>query len=184
MPLRFKMNWGKAVEGVHYLASIHRGITPYYIAKIFFYADKEHLADWGRSICGDFYVAMENGPVPSNIYNLVKREPFIDDDIIADFDTRITKEDRALVARRDFNQVALSKSDIEYLGKAEQIYGHMSFGMLRDLVHRERAWREAWDNRISAAPRMELEAMLDDNVANRDQLLQEIALKSAYAVAE
>jgi uncharacterized phage-associated protein len=181
MPLRFKMNWQKAVEGIHFLASIHRGITPYYVAKIFFYADKEHMMDWGRPICGDFYVAMENGPVPSNIYNLVKREPFIDDDIIADFDSRIEKQDRAMSVRRDFNQVALSNSDIEYLRRSEQIYGHMSFGRLRELVHRERAWRDAWENRISAAPRVDMESMIDENVDNRDRLIQEIIAKSAYA---
>jgi uncharacterized phage-associated protein len=177
------MNWAKAVEAVHYLTSIHRGITPYYIAKIFFYADKEHMADWGRSICGDFYVAMENGPVPSNIYNLVKREPFIDDDIIADFDSRIEKEDRRLSPKIEFNQIALSHSDIEYLAKAEAIYGHMSFGALRDLVHKERAWKEAWEGRLSAAPRIDMDAMIDDQIENREQLLEEIALKSLYATA-
>src|SRR5581483_12256966 len=145
--------------GLHLLCSIHRDITPYYIAKIFFYADKEHLTDWGRSICGDFYVAMENGPVPSNIYSLVKREPFIDDDIIADFDARIEKDDRRLKPRVEFNQVSLSKSDVEYLKKSEAIYGHMTFGALRDLVHKERAWREAWESRVSAAPRMNIESM-------------------------
>lgn len=175
------MNWQKAVEGVHYLASIHHGITPYYVAKIFFFADKEHMMDWGRSICGDFYVAMENGPVPSNLYNLVKREPFIDDDIIADFDTRIIKEDRKMFPRCDFNQVALSNTDIEYLKKSEQLYGHMSFGMLRDLVHRERAWKEAWEARVSAAPRVDMEAMIDEQIENRDEVIQEIVIKSTYA---
>lgn len=181
MALHFTMNWQKAVEGVHYLTSIHPGITPYYIAKIFFYADKEHLADWGRSICGDFYVAMENGPVPSNIYNLVKREAFIDDDVIAEFDTRIRKEDRHLFSATEFNRVLLSKSDMEYLKKAESVYGHMTYGALRDLVHRERAWREAWEARRSAAPRVEMEAMIDDSIEDREKLIQEIAQKAVYA---
>src|SRR3979411_231740 len=108
MSIGININWRKASECVHFLASLHPGITPYYIAKIFFYADKEHLADWGRSICGDFSVAMENGPVPSNTYNLVKREPFIDDDVIAEFDSRIRKDDRKLFSTREFKQELLS----------------------------------------------------------------------------
>ncbi len=181
MSIGFKMNWRKAVEGVHFLASVHPGITPYYIAKIFFYADKEHLADWGRSICGDFYVAMENGPVPSNTYNLVKREPFIDDDVIAEFDSRIRKDDRNLFSKIEFKQELLSQSDMTYLQKAEATYGKMSFGALRNLVHRERAWREAWEGRISAAPRVDMKNLIDDDVENREQLLAEIAQKAAYA---
>jgi uncharacterized phage-associated protein len=181
MSIEFKMNWRKAIEGVHFLASLHPGITPYYIAKIFFYADKEHLADWGRSICGDFYVAMENGPVPSNTYNLVKREPFIDDDVIAEFDSRIRKDDRKLFATRDFKQELLSQSDMACLRQAEATYGKMSFGALRDLVHRERAWREAWESRISAAPRVDMKNLIDEDIENREQLLAEIAQKAAYA---
>lgn len=181
MPLRLRMNWQKAVEGVHYLSSIHAGITPYYIAKIFFYADKEHLSDWGRSICGDFYVAMENGPVPSNIYNLVKREPFIDDDVIAEFDRRVRKDDRNLFSTRPFERVLLSESDIAYLKKSEATYGRMSFASLRNLVHQERAWREAWEGRISAAPRVDMEAMIPDDIEGRDGLIKEIAEKAMYA---
>jgi uncharacterized phage-associated protein len=181
MPLRFKMNWQKAVEGVHLLASIQRGISPYYVAKIFFYADKEHMMDWGRSICGDFYVAMENGPVPSNVYNLIKREPFIEDDIIADFDSRIDKQDRNMFSKREYSQVALSKTDIDYLTRAEKLYGHMSFGALKELVHKEKAWREAWESRISAAPRVDLESMIDEQIEDREKLIQEIATKSIYA---
>lgn len=108
--LQFKMNWAKAVEAIHFVASIHPGITPYYIAKLFYFADKAHLADWGRSICGDDYVAMEHGPVPSGVYDLVKRDEFLEDDIIAEFDRRIRSENRSLYSRVEFNEVSLSRS--------------------------------------------------------------------------
>jgi len=33
------------------------------IFKIIYFADRQHLADWGRPITGDTYIAMEAGPV-------------------------------------------------------------------------------------------------------------------------
>ena len=42
------------------------------IFKIIYFADRQHLADWGRPITGDTYIAMEAGPVPSRLYDMMK----------------------------------------------------------------------------------------------------------------
>ena len=42
------------------------------IFKIIYFADRQHLADWGRPITGDIYIAMEAGPVPSRLYDMIK----------------------------------------------------------------------------------------------------------------
>lgn len=42
------------------------------IFKIIYFADRQHLADWGRPITGDTYIAMEAGPVPSRLYDMLK----------------------------------------------------------------------------------------------------------------
>ena len=42
------------------------------IFKIIYFADRQHLADWGRPITGDTYIAMEAGPVPSKLYDMLK----------------------------------------------------------------------------------------------------------------
>lgn len=180
--LQFKMNWAKAVEAIHFLASIHPGITPYYIAKVFYFADKAHLADWGRPICGDDYVAMQYGPVPSGIYDLVTRNVFLDDDIIAEFDCRVGEENRTLHSKIPFNGVSLSPSDIEYLRNAEKIYAHMAFAALRERVHRERAWSDAWEARQGNAARMDMSKMLDEDLPERDSIIEEIKDKAAYSL--
>jgi uncharacterized phage-associated protein len=179
--LRFKMNWAKAVEAVHYVVSIHPGITAYYLAKVFYFADKAHLADWGRPICGDDYVAMEHGPVPSGIYDLIKRDVFLDDDIVAEFDRRVGEQDRALYPEMAFTPTALSPSDMEYLQNAERIYAHMPFAELRKLVHRERAWAEAWEARQGRAACMDIAKMLDEDLPDRDGIIEEIKAKAAYS---
>jgi uncharacterized phage-associated protein len=180
--LQFKMNWTKAVEAIHFVVSLHPGITPYYLVKIFYFADKAHLADWGRPICGDDYVAMEHGPVPSGIYDLVKRDVFLDDDIIAEFDHRVREEGRALHPEIPFDRVSLSPSDVECLQNAEKIYAHMSFGALREHVHHERAWADAWETRQGLAARMDMAKMIDEDVPDRDGIIEEIKAKAAYAL--
>ena len=40
--------------------------------KIIYFADQNHLLRFGKPITGDWYVAMKDGPVPSNIYDFVK----------------------------------------------------------------------------------------------------------------
>ena len=175
----FRMDWAKAVEAVHFLASVHPGVTPFFLAKVLYYADKEHLMDWGRPVTGDFYVAMENGPVPSNTYRLVNREAALDDDIIADFDRRVERKDRNLFAIQPFSSVHLSKSDMDAIVSADKLYGHMSFSALRELVHKERSWREAWGARYGMMHPMDMEAMIDDDLPDRDDVIREIREKAA-----
>ena len=42
------------------------------IFKVIYFADRQHLAEWGRPITGDTYIAMEAGPVPSRLYDMLK----------------------------------------------------------------------------------------------------------------
>lgn len=58
----------------------------------------------------------------------------------------------------------------------------MSFGALRDLVHRERAWSDAWENRQGFVARMDMTKMLDDELPGRDEIIDEIKEKAAYAL--
>lgn len=43
------------------------------VFKVMYFADRKHIAEYGRTILGDTYVAMKNGPVPSKIYDCVKK---------------------------------------------------------------------------------------------------------------
>jgi uncharacterized phage-associated protein len=68
----FEFDIEKGIESVLYI--IENGAQPtfHHISKVMYFADKEHLEKYGRFICGDSYVAMKHGPVPSGIYDLLK----------------------------------------------------------------------------------------------------------------
>lgn len=42
------------------------------LCKILYFADQKHLSEYGRSITGDTYIAMQFGPVPSCVDDILK----------------------------------------------------------------------------------------------------------------
>ena len=78
MMINFKFNQEKAIAAVLLVANrlLERhgkyGPDLHKIFKILYFADQNHLANFGRPIIGDFYIAMNHGGVPSKIYEIVK----------------------------------------------------------------------------------------------------------------
>ena len=65
-------NLQKALNALLYLAGKASNKDMMSLFKLLFFSEMEHLKVWGRSITGDRYIAMENGPVPSCLYDIVK----------------------------------------------------------------------------------------------------------------
>ncbi|MDM8558842.1 Panacea domain-containing protein [Candidatus Parabeggiatoa sp. HSG14] len=110
-----------------------------------YFADKLHLEKYGRFICGDNYVAMKHGPVPSSTYDLLK---IVRDETLKDNLTHraFTVQDKFLVKPlRTANLDYFSESDLECLDNTIKKYGHLSFNLLTDLSH-DKAWQAADEN--------------------------------------
>jgi len=142
----------KAVECVLYLAARLPRPGLHNIAKVFYFADKRHLREYGRLICGDSYVAMKYGPVPSAIYGMLKA-------VRGDARDQWTPA-RAVVKRakgalavsghrvkplRSANLMELSDSDNECLDWAIKRYGGYLFPQLTRASH-DRAWKNTLPN--------------------------------------
>jgi uncharacterized phage-associated protein len=69
---RFRFDPEKALNLVLYVAGEVPQATFHTISKVIYFADKLHLQRYGRLICGDSYVAMKHGLVPSEIYDMMK----------------------------------------------------------------------------------------------------------------
>ena len=128
----------KAVEIILHVAQNAPCPDIYHVLKIIYFADKSHLQQYGRLLCDDSYVAMNNGPVPSGAYDIIKH---IRGDGYVRFDDCFTEafelQDHKICPLKDPELDLLSDSDIECLNEAIKEYGNLSFGKLKDLSHDE-----------------------------------------------
>ena len=62
----------KTLNAMLYVANRVQRKDFHKIFKVIYFADRQHLADWGRPITGDTYIAMDAGPVPSRLYDMLK----------------------------------------------------------------------------------------------------------------
>lgn len=176
--MKFEINEEKALEALVWLANAKPGITAFYVSKILFYAEKEHLNRYGRPIIADTFIAMPNGPVPSAIYDVLKGDfAYLGiADLVPDaIDT--SGYAHPLQPRRGPDLAKLSKSDVECLQFALDRYAHVPFGRLSEQTHREPAWAKATINGA-----MDYEHFLDAANPDRDAILTEVREFAAYGV--
>lgn len=150
MPVHIKhFDRDKALEAILYIAKSLHNPTFHSISKMLYLSDKLHLQEYGRLICGDRYIAMENGPVPSAIYDMMKvaaRRRSIDvdwDEIIQE--SLDVYRGRDVIPKRDCDMDMLAESEVECIQKVIAEYGHKSFGQLTDITH-DSAWEATDDN--------------------------------------
>lgn len=172
MPLKFAFNQDKAVEALAYVAGKWPGVTPFYVAKILFYADKSHLNLYGRPVVADTYIAMPRGPVPSSIRDIINRnfeyseEP---DNLAAAVNIDASGRYPRVYKRAEYTTFNLiSQSDMECLDEAIAFCQPKSLDALSQLTHLEKAWSNAPPNRP-----MNYEDFFDETNPNKDALLLE-----------
>jgi uncharacterized phage-associated protein len=138
---RFDMK--KAKAAVLYIVSELEKVDFLHIFKILYFADKKHIAKWGRPVLNDTYIAMRNGPVPSMIYNLLKGDVHMDD-----FSDAFTVVGYTVSAKKKPCMDFLSQADIEAIDESIRENAGLSFGELSEKSH-DKAWQNAdTNNRI------------------------------------
>ncbi len=172
-PEVFKLNLHpmKTIEAIDFVAREWPGVTQYYMGKVLYFADRDHCLDWGRTITGDRYVAMEHGPVPSRVYDLLKTGSGEDDELVDHVAARVTMEpdgNKVRVRSRcagEFN--SLSESDIGCLKSSLALCRSLTFSQLRDIVHAELPWQKAIEENNNAPP-MDLTLWFEQAHLNRE----------------
>ena len=170
MTLKFNFNEKKALAALGFVASNRPGLSPFFLSKVLFYAEKAHVNQYGRPIIGDNYVKMRDGPVPSNIKNYIdekwervhKPEHF--DDVL-----RVKRGwvRRLYVGQSYADMDLLSESDKNCLREALAFCEGKTKDELSDLTHLEKAWLAAPDNRY-----MDYLDFVDENHPHRDEVIQ------------
>ncbi|WIY26957.1 Panacea domain-containing protein [Parasedimentitalea psychrophila] len=175
--MRFQFDEKKGVEALTYIASMWDEITPFFAAKVLFFAEKYHLNRYARPIVGDTFIAMANGPVPSTIYDFTKGKLHQAGDpeaIVKALNVEATGVPR-ITALRKADMSALSPSDLECLDEAIEFCRDKGFGHLSTLTHQERAWLDAPANSA-----MDYELMIEGEF--RDEVISDAQDFANYGV--
>jgi len=146
--MEFMIDKEKAVEALVYIASRYPGVGRFRAAKILYFAELNHLRSFGRPIVGDRYIAMENGPVPSFAYDVLKGTVHPDDKPIVEgsLAPAAVAPYPTYKAARPANLDFFSATDIECLDAAIAYCRQRSFGQISDETHKHVAWDRADEN--------------------------------------
>jgi hypothetical protein len=132
--IKFKYNKEKAVEMMIYIVSKVKDCDKHELMKTCFFSDLNHLENYGRPVTGNSYIKMNYGPVPSEVYSMV-RHPLPDENYIE-------VQGYYLKALREANLKKLSKSDIKSIDYAIELLSDMDFQTRTDISHGH-AWQSA-----------------------------------------
>jgi uncharacterized phage-associated protein len=147
--IRFNFSEAKTLETLVLIAQEWPGITPFFLAKVLFFADRDHLRSFGRPVTGDLYIAMADGPVPSRVYDLIKENlDFFGDPEAIVAAIRIDRNQRytRLYSNREPDLNLLSETDITIVRDSIKFCKSQSFPELSNLTHQEPAWYQAAAN--------------------------------------
>ena len=146
--IQMKFNEHKTVNAVLYIVEKLKRRDFHKIFKLLYFSDREHLSVYGRTITGDVYIAMADGPVPSNLYDIfksVRGNGYYKDD--GRFGQYFSVVDWDLIkpnTKPDLSE--LSKTDMTCIDHSLEMYGNMSWDEIREKSH-DYAWRSTTQNR-------------------------------------
>ena len=193
MAVKFTFDSEKAEAAIVYLAAQRiPGLSKGKICKLIFLADKHHLVRFGRPVTGDRICAMKDGPVPSNILNMLNRFSENPNDPSIGVLSRHVSIDRKYVhphfrAEQFSLGEFLSESDIESLQATIDRFGGKTFSELRSMTHDMTAYKNAWDQRSNNAPDMAFEDFFEDDddaiEGARKEMIETDALRKVFGAA-
>ena len=141
--IKQKFDVEKAIQSVLYIANRLQRKDFHKIFKILYFSDRNHLAKYTRSITGDTYIAMKDGPAPSNIYDIFKA--MRGDGFFADSVKQFTEDFQVvnynfIKPLKDADLDYLSISDVEEIDDSLNKYGNLTWDEVREKSH-DYAWR-------------------------------------------
>lgn len=191
MITRLPLDPEKLVAVMLYVASGVSDPTKFKIGKLIFLGDFIHTAKHGRPIVGGRYCAMPNGPVPSEVLDLLSG--LMSGDIAPEFwatgiETAFQLSGDpypTFVPKARPNMSLLSDSDVEILDEVIAQFGNWNFQKLVEFTHSLPAYMKAAEReQDSRNPAIDYEDFFEGNShvvpGTKQELLENYALSRAF----
>lgn len=129
---------------------------------ILYLAESKHLAKWGDTITSDYYYALEYGPVPALLYNILKQNGYNE------------------LYKHGINTGYLSKSDMEVLDASINENKFLTSEQLK-IKSCNSAWLEAYNhqNNSNVISKISMAKALGADVAMLEYIQEQIELDQA-----
>jgi len=131
---------------LYVLTQFPEGIDFIKLFKIMYFAEKEHLISYGRSITRDSFHALKHGPVPSFTYKAIQvnQGKIKETTDLNEIASAIIILDDKIYAKINADQDELSVSDVRCLDNAISKCKDVDSYTLSNLSHKDAAWKEAY----------------------------------------
>lgn len=106
--------------------------------KILYFAERKHLAMYGRPITGDRYIAMKAGPVPSDIFDILKilrGDSIFKSNIDFSKHFNVRSNHHLTLVDKNFDIDIFSESEIECISSSIEENRFLGFSTLSDKSH-------------------------------------------------
>lgn len=160
----------KVTEAAAFLLGLRGGCMHYIkLMKLLYIADRQAFSEWGVPISNDNYVSMDNGPVLSQTYNLIKDGGrFWSEYISAPFGDYEVELNRPLQRNS-----RLSPAEEETLKRVFAEYGHQNRWKIVDFMHSLPEWKNPGGSSIPI-PINDILQALNESEENIQAIISEI----------
>jgi uncharacterized phage-associated protein len=171
----FEFDQETAISALLYIVSRLEEASFHRIAKVMYFADRAHLERYGRFVFGGSYRAYDYGPVPHDVYGLLKAAENKPEGRSLAGPFRVCRGKVPIVeALGEPDMDLLSASDLECLNEAIEHWGNKPFAQLTDASH-DAAWTAAFERK--SASQKTAEITLEDfasSLENGPRLLEHL----------
>ncbi len=115
------------------------------LLKLLYIADREALQERGVPIIGGLVVAMNHGPLHSEVYDLIKGAHVNE----ADWSTCIVSKGNTITLNNDPGRLALSPFEIDKLNAVTERYQNVDIWELSELTHEFVEWQDSFQKGTS-----------------------------------
>ncbi|WP_088255859.1 Panacea domain-containing protein [Fimbriiglobus ruber] len=144
--LNYKFNFQKTLQASAVILGDHHGRMEYIrLLKLLYIADRELLAETGRTLTGDHAVAMKRGPVLSAVYELVKNQGAADQ--VKAWSDAVHRDGYEVVLSGDVGITRLTKAEAKKLHDVCNRFRDTDSEGLSDLTHEFQEWSDVFDTR-------------------------------------
>lgn len=179
--IKFAFSEAKALAALAFVARERPGLTPFYVSKVFYVAEKQHVNRYGRPIVADTYIAMPEGPVPSTIKNYIDANWHWVSEPEGIADAFVVRRGNGLPklmpGTAEPKMHHLSETDRECLSEAIVFCDGKTTDELSSITHLDKGWLNADANQP-----MNYADFVDDDNPYKDQILEMVQESAVYGV--